>query len=147
MQDKQLVMIKPDLWEAISQRARSEQLTTETWLARQLARDTQGPTPCADDLDATMLDLTLKHFADLDLDADERRAIASAIMTATERGEPCQVGPTGRLGRYYRFQRRTDALRIQLGEGAVTLPIEYALRLATRLHGADSVHLVDDMAA
>lgn len=147
MQDKQLVMIRPELWKAISERAQAESVTTETWLASKLAEPTGGPARQADHLDEAMLDLTLKHFRDLDLDANEQREVASAIFTTFERGEPTSVGPVGRLRRRYRCQRRANALRIQVGEGAVVLPLAHALRLATVLHGADRLHPGRDIAA
>ena len=126
------VRIKGSLWEAIAQRAESEQLSSEDWLNHQIEKSDPATPPSAPD-DDLLLDLAIRHFRDLNLTSNEAQQLSAAILQTVTTGEPMTVGPIGALDRRYIFHRRVAAVSIRVGEGRIRLPVTAALRLASVL--------------
>ena len=66
-------------------------------------------------------------------------------MQVLDNGVAADVGPIGMMRRNYRIRRRVGAVRIEIGQGAVNLPLAPAIRLANLLHG--SLYLAEPIAA
>jgi hypothetical protein len=147
MLERQLITIRPQLWDAINSRAAAQALSAEDWLVRQLEAGTppvQEPDAAAD---ALVFDLALRHFRDLGLGHAERSRLAEAMFRTLDAGGSSEVPTVGRQRRHYRFHRRTGVLQIRVGEGAIELPLAQAMRLATQLDARAGVELADELAA
>ena len=144
MRDRQPISIAPEVWQAIEDRAASEQMATEAWLAKQAFGETNADRPSEDE---TLLDLALRHFRDQELAPSEQQAFAAALFRALERGEAAPVGPVGRRQCRYWVQRRAKRLKIRVGEGAMEIPLAPAARLATLLQGAQTRETASNLAA
>jgi hypothetical protein len=142
--DEQLITIKPELWEAIRQRAAAQDLSTEAWLKAQVAVE---PAVGPNDPDEALLELVVKHFRDLSLSQAEQSALAEAMFRTLDSGERFEAGAVGMQRRRYRFHRRAGSLMIRIGQGAVELALPQAARLATWLHGDGQPQVRGDMAA
>ena len=99
------------------------------------------------DEDSLLLDLVVRHFHDVGMTPTEQRQVATAMLAVIDRGEPLEVGPVGRMHRQYRLTRRVNAVRIRVGEGAVSLPLVQAVRLAVLLQGDDRLQMTPSPAA
>lgn len=119
------------LLEQVDEAAARQGLSIETWLRRQLKSEaqTQSMSEGADD-EKEILDLVIRHFRALDLDIDDQKLLAGALLDTIEHGKPKDV-ELGRLRRRYRFRRRAMTLSIRLGQGQVNLSLPYAFRLAS----------------
>jgi hypothetical protein len=148
LHEQRLIAVSHQLWEDLARRAAGENLSAEGWLQKQL-EDTNKEVVerRPDDADEILLDMTLSHFRGLKLSRAELRRVAAALLRTIDTGELVQVGPVGRLARHYRFHRRALAVEVRAGEGAISLPLPYAIRLATLLHGAEQSHLQMEAAA
>lgn len=144
MRDKQLVLITPEIWRAIENRAASEQMRTEAWLAKQAAGEMTSDRECENE---KLIDLAVRHFRDQELTPHERQAVAAALFRALEKGEAAAVGPVGRRQFRYQVRRRAKRLIIRVGESALELRLAPAARLATLLLGAQTLETVNDIAA
>jgi hypothetical protein len=144
MRGKQLVSITPEIWRAIENRAASEQMTTEAWLAKQAACEMTSDRERENE---TLIDLALRHFRDQELTPHEQQAVAAALFRALEKGEAAAVGPVGRRQCRYWVQRRAKRLTIRVGESALELRLAPAARLATLLLGPQTLETVNDIAA
>lgn len=145
--NKQLITIDASLWDAITRRAAAEDLSAEGWLQGKLFADGQRSQASEMTPDEALLDLAYRHFLSLDLEPGEQVALAEAMFRTLDSGEMTEPGPVGAQRRRYRFHRRVAALQIRIGEGAITLPLAYATRLATRLHGMAQPRIYGDIAA
>lgn len=128
------------LLEAIKARASQDRVSPESWLKRLLARTRQDALSAEDSQpdasleEEVLLDLAWVHFGALNLDLDEARKLANAILMTIETGEAQMAGPVGVLQRHYAFHRRLASVSIRIGEGRIRLPISAAMRLATALY-------------
>ncbi|MDJ0740995.1 MAG: hypothetical protein QNJ91_14870 [Gammaproteobacteria bacterium] len=144
----QLITVNHGLWEAVGRHAAAQGMTPESWMRRQLERDASSAEhAAADDADERLLDLVLRHFRDLGMSPADQQALADAVTRTLNSGEPRDIGPVGRLQRCYRLRRRHRVVRIELGEGAVSLPLSHAARLAALLGTAGSLQFYDNAAA
>ena len=147
MSEKQLVMIEPGVWDAITHRAAAQRVSVDRWLRQQLGLTGGASNDWQDGADEVLFELAVRHFRDLHASGTELRQLAAAMLSTIDQGEASEVGPLGRRGLRYRIQRRTDCLQIRVGQGSIRLPIADAIRLATLLRGAEHLELVDDIAA
>ena len=146
-QKKQPIMIDASLWDAITRRAAAEDLSAEGWLQGKLLDGGQRSQAAEVAPDEALLDLAYRHFLNLNLKPDEQAALAEAMFRTLDSGEMAEPAPVGAHRRRYRFHRRAAALQIRVGEGAITLPLASATRLATLLHGAAQPRIYGDIAA
>ncbi|MDJ0740008.1 MAG: hypothetical protein QNJ91_09840 [Gammaproteobacteria bacterium] len=115
------VRFKGSRWEAVAHRAGAGRGSDHAW---------PGSDAAEDDI---LLDLAIRHFADIDLTAGELHDFAVALRQVAAGGDTVSIFPVSSTQHAYEISRHVAAVTVRFGQCRLHLPVDVALQLADEL--------------